>query len=86
MTAHAALDKAAAFFDMRIIRVPVKADDRADVGAIKRAIGPHTCLIFASACNHITGTVDPIEKIANVSVCVCVGYAMPIDFQYSRRN
>ncbi|PAV86466.1 hypothetical protein WR25_15033 [Diploscapter pachys] len=67
VTAHAALAKAAAFFDMRIIRVPVKADDRADVGAIKRAIGPHTCLIFASACNHITGTVDPIEKIANLA-------------------
>lgn len=45
-TAHPALDKAASFFDMTIKRIPVsETDDRADVGAMKRAIGPRTCMV-----------------------------------------
>ncbi|CAD6192780.1 unnamed protein product [Caenorhabditis auriculariae] len=67
-TAHPALDKAAALFDMTIRRIPVREDDdRADLGAMKRAIGPHTCMIIASAPNHITGSVDPIEKLAKLA-------------------
>ncbi|CAP32624.2 Protein CBG13938 [Caenorhabditis briggsae] len=67
-TAHPALDKAAAFFDMTIKRIQVsETDDTANVGAMKRAIGPRTCMIIASAPNHITGTVDPIEKLAKLA-------------------
>ncbi|KAJ1362474.1 hypothetical protein KIN20_022026 [Parelaphostrongylus tenuis] len=66
-TAHPALDKAATLFGMTIRRVPVREDDRVHASAIKRAIGPHTCVIVASAPNHITGTVDPIEKLSEVA-------------------
>ncbi|KIH68637.1 pyridoxal-dependent decarboxylase domain protein [Ancylostoma duodenale] len=66
-TAHPALDKAAALFGMTIRRVPVREDDRVHAAAVKRAIGPHTCMIVASAPNHITGTVDPIEKLSEVA-------------------
>ncbi|KAK6746945.1 hypothetical protein RB195_000285 [Necator americanus] len=66
-TAHPALDKAAALFRMTIRRVPVREDDRVHAAAVKRAIGPHTCMIVASAPNHITGTVDPIEKLSEVA-------------------
>ncbi|NP_001350992.1 sphinganine-1-phosphate aldolase [Caenorhabditis elegans] len=86
-TAHPALDKAAAFFDMTIKRIQVsETDDRANVGAMKRAIGPRTCMIIASAPNHITGTVDPIEKLAKLAQryhiplhvdCTLGGFVLP---------
>ncbi|CAB3405855.1 unnamed protein product [Caenorhabditis bovis] len=86
-TAHPALDKAAEFFDMTIKRIPVcTEDDRANVGAMKRAIGPKTCMIIASAPNHITGTVDPIEKLAKLAQryhiplhvdCTLGGFVLP---------
>ncbi|CAJ0602401.1 unnamed protein product [Cylicocyclus nassatus] len=63
-TAHPALDKAANLFGMTVRRIPVREDDRVHAAAVKRAIGPHTCMIVASAPNHITGTVDPIEKLS----------------------
>lgn len=44
-TAHPALDKAAALFGMTIRRVPVREDDRVHAAAVKRAIGPHTCMV-----------------------------------------
>ncbi|CAI5448854.1 unnamed protein product [Caenorhabditis angaria] len=86
-TAHPALDKAAAFFDMTIIRVPVnEEDDKANVAAMKRAICTKTCMIIASAPNHITGTVDPIEKLAKLAQkyhiplhvdCTLGGFVLP---------
>ncbi|PIC37121.1 hypothetical protein B9Z55_015864 [Caenorhabditis nigoni] len=86
-TAHPALDKAAAFFDMTIKRIQVsETDDTANVGAMKRAIGPRTCMIIASAPNHITGTVDPIEKLAKLAQryriplhvdCTLGGFVLP---------
>uniref|UniRef100_A0A1I7Y1G3 sphinganine-1-phosphate aldolase n=1 Tax=Steinernema glaseri TaxID=37863 RepID=A0A1I7Y1G3_9BILA len=80
-TAHAAFDKAAHLLQIRIIHVPVDQNHRADVGAMKRAIGNDTCMIVASAPNFISGTVDPIENIAKlgerydvpVHVDLCLG-------------
>ncbi|VDO26136.1 unnamed protein product [Haemonchus placei] len=66
-TAHPALDKAAELFGMTIRRVPVREDDRVHAAAVKRAIGPHTCMIVASAPNHTTGTVDPIERLSEIA-------------------
>ncbi|WKY05378.1 hypothetical protein Q1695_005969 [Nippostrongylus brasiliensis] len=66
-TAHPALDKAAELFGLTVRRIPVREDDRVHAAAVKRAIGPHTCMIVASAPNHITGTVDPIEKLSEVA-------------------
>ncbi|KAK6051795.1 pyridoxal-dependent decarboxylase domain protein [Cooperia oncophora] len=44
-TAHPALDKAAELFGMTIRRIPVREDDRVHAAAVKRAIGPHTCMV-----------------------------------------
>ncbi|KAK6020184.1 hypothetical protein OSTOST_14166, partial [Ostertagia ostertagi] len=43
-TAHPALDKAAEMFGMTVRRIPVREDDRVHAAAVKRAIGPHTCM------------------------------------------
>lgn len=44
-TAHPAVDKAAELFGMTVRRIPVREDDRVHAAAVKRAIGPHTCMV-----------------------------------------
>ena len=48
-TAHAAFDKAAHSFGMRQVKVPVGADERADVAATAAAIDADTCVVVGSA-------------------------------------
>lgn len=45
VTAHASFDKAAQVLQMRIRHVPVDKNQRADVGAMKRAISNETCMV-----------------------------------------
>ncbi|MFH4979344.1 hypothetical protein AB6A40_006053 [Gnathostoma spinigerum] len=66
VTAHAAFDKAADLFNLRIVHVPVTENQKADVGAIKRAINRETCLLVASAPSFPSGTVDNIEAICEL--------------------
>lgn len=80
-TAHPAFDKAAHYFGVEIVRVPVRADFRADVPAMARAIGRRTILVVGSAPSYPQGVVDPIEQLAALAarrgilchVDACVG-------------
>jgi glutamate/tyrosine decarboxylase-like PLP-dependent enzyme len=63
-TAHAAFEKAAAYFDVRSVRVPVGDDFRADAAAMARAITPNTVLLVASAPAYPQGVIDPVAEIA----------------------
>lgn len=63
-SAHAAFEKAAAYFGVRSVRVPVRADWRADPAATAKAIGPNTVLLVASAPQYPQGVVDPVGEIA----------------------
>jgi glutamate/tyrosine decarboxylase-like PLP-dependent enzyme len=67
VTAHPALEKAAHYFDLKIIRVPVRADFRADVEAMRGAITPNTILIIGSAPSYPHGVVDPIRELAAIA-------------------
>lgn len=62
-TIHVAFDKAAHYFGVKLRRVPVAGDYRADVAAMKRRIGRNTILIAASAPQYPHGVVDPIEEL-----------------------
>ena len=48
-TIHPAFDKAAHYFGVRLRKVEIRDDLRADVGAMKRCIGRHTIGLCASA-------------------------------------
>ncbi|MBI5653658.1 MAG: aspartate aminotransferase family protein [Chloroflexi bacterium] len=80
-SAHPAFDKAAHYFDVQAIRVPVARDLRADVGAMKNAITRNAILIVGSAPAYPHGVVDPIAEIAHIArereilchVDACVG-------------
>jgi sphinganine-1-phosphate aldolase len=67
VTAHAAFDKAAQYFNMRIHRTPVGADCRAEVNAVKRAITRNTVVVVGSAPTFPHGVVDPIEELSEIA-------------------
>jgi glutamate/tyrosine decarboxylase-like PLP-dependent enzyme len=63
-TAHAAFHKAAHYFGVEAVLVPVGPDFRADPGAMAGAIDDDTVLVVASAPSYAHGVVDPVAEIA----------------------
>ncbi len=66
-TAHPAFDKAAHFFDMRMVHVPVGDDFRADLEAARRALTRSTAVIVGSAPSFPHGVIDPIEELSELA-------------------
>ena len=63
-TAHAAFHKAAHYFGVEAVIVPVGPDFRADPAAMAAAIDDDTVLVVASAPSYAHGVVDPVTQIA----------------------
>ncbi|KRC46592.1 MULTISPECIES: pyridoxal phosphate-dependent decarboxylase family protein [unclassified Nocardioides] len=63
-TVHAAFHKAAHYFGVRAVVVPVGPDHRADADAMAAAIDETTVLVVASAPSYAHGVVDPVTAIA----------------------
>ncbi len=63
-SAHPAYSKAAHYFGMGVVRVPLDADYRADVRAAESLIGPDTAVVVASAFSYPYGVMDPVEELA----------------------
>lgn len=63
-TAHAAFHKAAHYFGVEAVLVPVGADFRADPVAMAAAIDERTVLVVVSAPSYAHGVVDPVTAIA----------------------
>uniref|UniRef100_A0A1I8E8J1 sphinganine-1-phosphate aldolase n=1 Tax=Wuchereria bancrofti TaxID=6293 RepID=A0A1I8E8J1_WUCBA len=66
ITAHAAFDKAAHLFRMRIRHIPVGNNQKVDIDKMQQAISSDTCVLVGSAPNFPTGTMDDIEQIAQL--------------------
>jgi sphinganine-1-phosphate aldolase len=64
ISAHPAYAKAAHYFGMDLVRVPLDTDFRADVRAAGELIGPSTAVVVASAFNYPFGIMDPVEQLA----------------------
>ncbi len=83
-SAHPAFEKAAHYFNVKVVHVPVGKDYRADVKATRRAINRNTVLIVGSAPQYPQGVVDPIGELASLArrknvlmhVDACVGGMM----------
>lgn len=67
-SAHPAFDKAAHYLDMNVVRVPLRADFRADVVAMEQAIDGDTVMIVGSAPAYPHGVFDPIEDLARLAL------------------
>ncbi len=74
VTAHAAFDKAAHYFDIKIVKVPVGPDFRADPAATERAITGNTVVIVGSAPPFPHGLVDPIEELSELARSRGIGF------------
>jgi glutamate/tyrosine decarboxylase-like PLP-dependent enzyme len=80
-SAHPAIDKAAHYLGMRVVRVPTGADFRADVAAMAAAVTPRTVMLYGSAPTYSLGLVDPIGALGALAqacglwfhVDACVG-------------
>ena len=80
-TAHPAFQKAAHYFGVKPVRIPVLSDFRADVSAARASVTSNTILIVGSAPSYPQGVVDPIEGLAQIAkernllchVDACVG-------------
>ena len=66
-TAHVAFDKAGEYFGIKVIRVPVGPDFRADVAAIRQAVTPNTIALVGSAPPFPHGIVDPIDELSEIA-------------------
>ena len=67
-SAHAAFDKAAAYFGVELRRVAVRADWRADVEAMALQIDSNTILIVGSSPQYPQGVIDDIPALANIAL------------------
>ena len=73
-SAHAAFDKACAYFEVEPRRVDVKDDWRADVDAMRTRVDQNTVLVVASAPQYPQGVVDDVSGIAALALdadCNC---------------
>lgn len=83
-TAHPAFYKAAHYFNVKPVTIPVDAHFRADVDATRRAITRNTILLVGSAPSYPQGAMDPISELAQLArehdllmhVDACVGGMM----------
>ncbi|MCB1326000.1 MAG: aspartate aminotransferase family protein [Spirochaetales bacterium] len=64
VSAHPAFDKAAHYFDLRLVSVPVSDDFRADLEQTRAAINENTIMLIGSAPSYPQGVLDPIEDLA----------------------
>jgi glutamate/tyrosine decarboxylase-like PLP-dependent enzyme len=67
-SAHPALDKAAHYLGLSVVRVPTRPDFRADVDALAGAVTPRTIMCYASAPTYSLGLIDPIAAIGELAV------------------
>lgn len=80
-SAHAAFTKAAHYFGVELVRVPVRDDWRADPAAMAAACDERTVLVAASAPAYPQGVIDPVadvgalaaERGVNCHVDACMG-------------
>jgi glutamate/tyrosine decarboxylase-like PLP-dependent enzyme len=63
-SAHPAYAKAAHYFDMEVVRVPLDGSYRADVGAATRLVTDRTAVVVASAFDYPHGIMDPVPELA----------------------
>lgn len=66
VTAHAAFDKAASMFNIRLVKVPLNDDFTLNLMEMKNRINKNTCLLVASCPNFPHGIIDPVEAIAKL--------------------
>jgi len=74
VTAHAAFDKASQYFGIKMVKIPVDANSRADVNSVRRAINRNTVVIVGSAPSFPHGAIDPIAEMSELARSHNIGF------------
>ena len=74
VTVHAAFDKAAQYFGIKIVHVPVRRDFTADPAAMKKAVNRNTIAMVGSAPCFPHGVVDPIGELSEIARQKGIGF------------
>jgi sphinganine-1-phosphate aldolase len=67
-TAHPAFEKAGHYLGVRVVKVPVDADGRADVEAMRAAVSARTIALVGSAGDYPYGGIDDIAALGQVAL------------------
>ncbi|XP_070533931.1 sphingosine-1-phosphate lyase-like [Ptychodera flava] len=68
ITIHPAFEKAAHYFNVKMVHVPVGKDCKPDMAKYEKAITANTILLLGSAPHYCHGVVDPIEEISDLAL------------------
>lgn len=83
---HVAYQKAAKYFDVKMVLAPLADDYRVDMKAVKKLVNRNTIMIIGSAPCYPFGVIDPIEELGELAqkkgiplhVDACLGgYLLP---------
>ncbi len=67
VSAHAAFHKAAQYFNLKLVPVPVDEDFRVRIRTVDAAVNANTIALVGSACNFPYGTIDPIDELSEIA-------------------
>ncbi|MBF0452463.1 MAG: aminotransferase class V-fold PLP-dependent enzyme [Candidatus Magnetomorum sp.] len=67
ITAHAAFDKAAQYFNIKKVTIPIGEGYAADVTKAKKAVTKNTIVMVGSAPSFPHGIIDPIEALSEIA-------------------
>jgi glutamate/tyrosine decarboxylase-like PLP-dependent enzyme len=74
VSAHAAFDKAAQYFRIKPVRIPLDGAYRADLAAARKAITRNTVVVVGSAPSFPHGAIDPIAGLSELAQEHGVGF------------
>ena len=72
-SAHPAYAKAAHYFDLELVSVPLDGQWRTDVDAVRGAVTDRTAVVVASAFSYPYGVMDPVEELAAIAAAAGAG-------------
>lgn len=67
-TIHASWEKAAKYFDVKIVHAPVDENRRVDVKVVERLINRNTIMLAASAPSYPHGVIDPVPALGELAL------------------
>lgn len=68
ISCHAAFEKAAHYFGVKLVHAPLADDYRVDVAAVEQLINENTILLVGSTPQYPHGVIDPIEALSDLAV------------------
>lgn len=73
-TAHVAFEKAAQYFKIKMVQIPVNENFTVNPGDVERAITKNTIVIVGSAPSFPHGIIDPIPELSTIAFKHGIGF------------